>query len=155
PNATTAWAVVVLLISFICGRQIRRFRAEAFLAALAVAASAALLLPLAYSSLASGAILGLLLSLLTSVRRDTFATSQLAPSRQAGSAVVVASAVLCAACFANLGRAETATVPPGEAPKAKTYRVLLPIDAERHTVGTKYYISDEFLSLLTAAASNS
>jgi hypothetical protein len=156
PPAVTAWTVAILLASLLCGRWIQRTRAEAFVVVLAAAAAAALLLPFAYANLASGAVLGLILSLILDWPRRSVATNEPAPQPRSNSAMTVAMVVIFAICLTRLGHAKSPqpTTPTRDVPD-KIYRVLIPTDAQGHSVGTKYYVSDEFLRLLTAAPSDS
>ena len=154
--AITAWAVAMLLASFLSGRFIKRRHAEALVIVLAAAAASALLLPFAYANLASGAVLGLLLSLFSESPQNSIAANEGTELPGIRSAVTVALAIVAAVCVTKLTYAQTpqSAAAPREATN-KVYRAMIPIDAQGRPVGTKYYVSDEFLRALTAAASES
>jgi hypothetical protein len=155
PPAITAWSVALLLTCFLSGRWIRQIRAEAFAVALSAAAGLALVLPFAYANLASGAVLGFLLSLIADWRLRSIFAEERARSPRRSSAVTVAIAVVFAIGLAKLSYAQSpqATIASHEAPTQLIYRLLIPVDAKGHPTGSKSYVSDQFLRALTTAAS--
>jgi hypothetical protein len=152
--AITAWAVAIFMVCFLGGCRLKQFCVEAFVIALGIAAAAALLLPFTFSSLASGAVLGFLLSLLIGSRQSAATNDEPQPRYQPTSAMTVATAILCSLLIATLGRAETspATIQRDVSAEHKIYRILIPVDGKRQPIGTKYYVSDEALRAFTAAS---
>ncbi len=157
PPAITAWAVALLLSCILCGRWIRHIRPEAFAIALAVAAASSFLLPLAHANLASGAVLGLLLSLIADWPGRSNSAHEAVPQPRPNSAITVALVVIFSIGLAKVSQAES---PPlknvaRDVSLNKIYRLLIPTDEHGHPAGTKYYVSDEFLRRLIAASSDS
>ena len=99
PAAITAWAVVLMLSTFMCGRWLRRDHGELFTGALATTAGLALLLPAAYADLTAGAIIGLLLSLIPDRRQRSIPREDSVNDIQ--STVAGALAVAIAVSLAN------------------------------------------------------
>lgn len=151
PPAVTSWTIAILLTCFLVGRGLQRFQTEVFAIALAIVAAAALLMPIAYSNLAAGAILGLLLALFADWPRRPASAEESAFPRRAKTAVVAPVAVLLAVGIARLSFAAQAETNGVRAQLPKLYRVLIPSDEKGQPVGTKYYVGDEFLHTLLAA----
>lgn len=154
PPAITAWALAIFMVCFLGGCRLKQFRVEAFVIALGVAAAAALLLPFMFSSLASGAVLGLVLALLIDSRQNAATSDEPKRRYQPNSAMTVATAILCTLLAGRLSRAETspATMPRNVSAQHEIYRVLIPVDGKRQPAGTKYYVSDEALRAITGAS---
>jgi hypothetical protein len=157
-SAMTAWSVVTLFCTFLLGARLCRRSWRTFIVLTAAAAALAILLPLPIASLATGALWGLLLSSLAEWPRKLLATGSRSESIRRS--VAIASLAVALAISWN----SSIFADPGEMPNAaqvsqpRVERVLIPIDANRKTVGSKYYLSETFLrSLLpetTAAGSH-
>ncbi len=150
PPAMTAWAVALMLTCFALGRWIRRKSSATFAIALATAAGLALLLPITHVDLASGAVLGLLLSLVVDLPRREATPSSPASSMQFGAATTLALAFLLALAFARFGYADVLAGDPPlhESTTNKIHRLFIPTDDKGKPTGNKYFLSDEFLKIL-------
>ena len=156
PPAITTWLIALLLASYLFGRRIRHAHPELFVVALAVAAAAGLLLPIARANLAAGAVIGLLLSLIAGWPRRLIPEDASVRHSRPNSAVVGALVIVVGIGLTTLGHAEPPSpnnVVRGDSPN-KIYRLLIPADEQGRPAGDKYYVSDEFLRFLVARSSD-
>ncbi|HEX5472399.1 MAG TPA: hypothetical protein VFW73_10955, partial [Lacipirellulaceae bacterium] len=153
--ATATWSVVLFVACYLGGRWLRRTRGEYFVGGLAFAAGAALLLPSGYAHLAAGAVLGLLLSLITDWTRSSTKVEKPALPSSVKTAIAGALAATIAAGLTRMSCAQTspAATPTKSANATHVYRVLIPTDAKGNVTGSKYFISEPFLRALIAAGS--
>lgn len=153
PSATSAWAVSLFLVSLVVGVLVRRRRSEWFIALLAVAAVLAFLLPNLFVSLAAGAVLGLLLSMLVPRPRQ-YADEFGASTHWHRFSTIGATLVVVVGVLSNLayGQPDDKSETSGETAPSHIHRVLIPVDAEGRQVGTKYYVSEHFARALLRAA---
>ena len=130
PPATTAWSVAIFLICLVGGGLARR-RREWFIVLAATAAILCLMLPAAYAPLATGALLGLLASLVVDwpLRADPGEAPTRTWNRLSASG---ATATALAIVLVNLATAQ----PPSDAggggqstEPSEIHRVLIPVDA--------------------------
>jgi hypothetical protein len=152
PPTIKAWIVVLFLASLLFGGWLRR-RTEYYIAALALAAAVALLLPLAYAELVSGCVVGLLLVPFGGWLRSSFATDESAYRGAVKSTVAVGLAIVVAIGIARLSRAQSSKAEPqgNESSPAAIHRVLIPTDERGRPAGSKYYVSEQFLRTLMDA----
>jgi hypothetical protein len=151
PPAVTAWGIAALLTSLLFGRWLRRFPGEAFAIALAILAAIALLMSVAYSTIAAGAIVGLLISLIAEWPIRATSDDDSTFRRRASAAVAVGVAILFAVGIATLSFAQPVNI-ENRPPEPKLFRVLIPVGENGQPVGTKCYLSDRFLRAVVAAA---
>jgi hypothetical protein len=154
PSATTAWAVAIFLACLVLGRVLCRSYGMLMILALAVAASLALLLPAAFSPLATGAWWGFLFSTLGHWIQLSLSRSG-APSawnRRGAVAGVVAVAVMFG--LTKLTLAESPVPQPLAPNSTPIERVFIPVDENLQPLGTKLYVSERFLRELIATSAN-
>jgi hypothetical protein len=146
PPAMMGWATMVFLLCLIAGRWLRTKSGNLYVALLAVAAAVALLMPAVFASLATGAVLGLLLSLVSGRPRQEPQENMLASSWSRYSTVSVQSLAI-ALVLTSLLLAEPANnvESPPTAPQATVERVFIPVDSEGRRNGSKYFVSEKFL----------
>ncbi|MCI0334158.1 MAG: hypothetical protein L0228_13150 [Planctomycetes bacterium] len=151
---TSVWAVSIFLLCLVGGAWIRRGSAEWWIVSLAFSACMALLLPPMIAPLASGAVLGMLFSLIVPKARPN--ATQIGASTHWHRFSTVGALILAAAFgFSRLadGQPAEAAEPQQVAAEPQTiHRVLVPVDAEGQLAGTKYYVSEKFARLLLHAA---
>ncbi len=157
PPATTAWTVFVLLVFFLCGRWMRRSRSEVFALALALAAGIALVVPNPYADPASGAVLGLMLSLLAEWSLRPIAAEGSSHPHRIKTAIARATTVAIAIGLSKftLAQSPKAQILPQDVSSSAIQRILIPIDAEGRQSGSKFYVSESFLRALISADSDS
>ena len=135
PASTSAWGAVVFLVCA-AGARLGRLRAVAAVLLASIAASIALFLPITVAPLAMAAALGLAVAALWQW------TQQLIGVGRAGAVLAAIAVVLSAAS----GAADAAPSP------RKVERVLVPVDSNGKAAGTKYFVSESFLSQLLASS---
>lgn len=149
PPATTAWSVAIFLVC-LAGGGVVRFRRNWFIGLVAMTAILCLLLPVAFAPLATGAFLGLLMSLFARWPRradpadaPTRTWTRLATAGATGTALVfvLTNFVAAQSTSDSVGANDSIDI-------AKIQRVLVPVDAERRPTGTKVYVSEPFLRRL-------
>jgi hypothetical protein len=138
PPAITAWGIAALLASFLFGRWLRRFQRDAFAIALAICAAVALLSPVAYSNIAAGALIGLLITLIAEWPQRATSDDDSTFRRRASAAVAVGVAILFAVGITTLSLAQPVNIENSPPQLPKLFRVLIPTDERGQPVGTKY-----------------
>jgi hypothetical protein len=149
PPKTTSWAVALFLICLVAGQLLRR-HVLIFVVLLALAAVLALALPSPLAPLATGAVLGLSLSMLLGWPRSEFDPDAGGHSWGRASTVSLTSLLL------SLFAAKLALAAPAGEPAASRdakspaaiERVLIPVDSDGRRTGSKYYVSERFLRAL-------
>jgi hypothetical protein len=150
PPATTTWGLSTLVLCALSGRWIRRQGRHWFIALLGVAAALCLLLPDAFVPVATGAILGLLLSLvLVLPRRPSRESESVATRVRRSSVVAVPVAVVFvmanAACAQDSGLTTSGDEPGASAP---IHRVFIPVDRQGKAKDSRYFVDEELLGNL-------
>lgn len=157
PATINSWAVACLLASFLLGRWLSRDLRNLILS-ISLAAGLALVLPVPFAPLATGALWGLMGAIALRWRR----LSKL-PMIEHGTSLSRNSAIALLICLgaglvagnARGQAAEPAAQSSGPRPMSPIERVFIPIDDSKKPVGTKVFVSDEFLRDLFAPSARS
>jgi hypothetical protein len=169
--AAAAWAVTLFLFCTVIGRRIARWHSRIFVALVAGAAGLALVLPATVAPLATGVLLGLLMSVV--VVRPRWPANHDSPTKTwnrratIGATAIVLMGICTRNSLAQLRQYESprnsSKIPEilepsggaqagAAAAPAVIHRVLIPVDAERQPVGDKYYVDESFLRRLLELA---
>jgi hypothetical protein len=167
-SALMSWALVAFLLCFVTGGWLARWKLEVYVMCEAAAASAAILLPAAFSLPATGAFLGLLLSLIGIPPRAPVTADT--PTKTWTQAIVTGALVLMAiSVLARRTYAQPSTVDEQQASRAAgdypaelrrsdpanptaTHSVMIPTGADGRPVGTKWYVGEQLLRELFMSA---
>ncbi len=151
---TKAWAASVFLLCLVGGAWIRRRSTKWWIASLACAACMALLLPPMIAPLASGAVLGFLVSLIIPKARQS--ATQIGASTHWHRFSTVGALILVAALgLSRIAHGQPAGSDDSQQNAAKRqtiHRVLIPVDTEGRPAGTKHYVSKKFARILLREA---
>lgn len=138
----TSWAVASLFGGFVIGRLLLR-QLSRWVAALCVLGAAALLLPTTFSPIATGLLWG---SVLSRFRLPSTASAANASgSNFSRSHFVSATGLLVLLAHVTVATAEPAG---GTVDHEPIEKVLIPVNADRLPVGTKYFVSENFFKAL-------
>lgn len=147
PPATTGWAVALLLVAFVFGRQLCRRRSVILLVLTGLAACSALVLPPAFAPLATGVLWGLVFACVIEWPRQLLSIDRVERGNLQvpifGTLVFVAACGLTRCCLAEPIGPRMPALPVTNVNKIE--RVLIPVDSARQPTGSKYYVSDRFL----------
>lgn len=163
PAATGAWGIAAFLLCVAVGQPLARYLHARYVWVIALAAFAAVALPATYSPIATGALLGLTISLV--VAWPPRQSVEESPTRTwAGHAATTTMALLAAGFCASRAQGQptdglaptaaaagaTATDPAlrtanAPSPRGGIQRVLIPTDTQGSTTGTKWYVSESLL----------
>ena len=170
-SALASWAIAAFLLCLVAGGWLARRQREVYVVCMAVAAGAAIVLPAALASLATGVFLGLLMSLIGMPSRapKTDDTPTKTWNHAIGTGVVAFAAILVfiertlaqpstvdeqpasraiADHPAGSGASETANSPEPNA----IHSVMIPTGASGQPVGTKWYVGERLLRELFKSA---
>ncbi|HEX4415622.1 MAG TPA: hypothetical protein VH107_18460, partial [Lacipirellulaceae bacterium] len=146
----SAWGIVSLLIAFVLAK-VCRFRGMRILIATAIAGGLALMLPDAIAPLATGALWGLIFGAIPAPSRTWTASNAHSLSTVArGTVVGSAFVVLVLAVHSALAEQDSSAKSQAPPAASSVETVLIPVDADKKPVGSKYFVEENFLhNLLT------
>lgn len=160
------WSMAAFLAAIFVGTRLKNWPIL-FIAFLALAASAGLLLAIPFAPVAVGGCLGLMLSLVVPARPQGWSDSGSTILTRPSSSILTTSAVLLLALvsLANSHAAELNSAPVGQPRQANApsenapsenaptnaqeiEQILIPVDEQRRVVGDKYFVSEKLLQSL-------
>lgn len=150
----SSWEIVSLLIAFIVTKACR-LRGLRFLVAAALAACLALVLPNAIAPLATGALWGLIVGAIPLPTRTWTAANAHSLSTVARGSVVGSALVVLVMASQSAMAEQDSSVNARTSPGASSVEmVLIPVDADKKPVGSKYFVGEHFLQKLLAPQSD-
>ena len=154
PAIISSWEIVALFFSLLLAKGCA-IRGRWLLVASAVAACCALMLPEATAPLATGALWGFILAAIPNLSPARIAPSKAASSTRARG-IVIGGALIVLALVSRSAVAAPDSAPLTNSSSGATFaeRVLIPVDADKKLVGSKYFVGERFLHELLDCQTN-
>jgi hypothetical protein len=145
PAVLSAWELVALFVSFILASR-SSIQGRWLFVASALAAVLALMLPEAAAPLATGALWGFVIAALANLSGARSSLEKSSFSTVARSTIASGISIFFAVhAQSAIAAPDSSPVPKLSSEPSSAERVLIPVDADKKVVGSKYFVGERFL----------